>query len=373
MILDTLITDRTQADVNRASALNAKGYDNMTAAEKAEWDSNLKGSYNASDLNRVGEACDYVANRLHQYGYAVDVQKIPHQRPIYDPHTLLLLHGDETEDYSVYERSVTNHGVVIEESITKFGGGSLRFNAASWLQLSDAFDMSGDFTVDLWAYFPTQTATEVMFMSGLNATPMMTGYTAAHDYLQLGRADVAYDTAVYSPVTYNTWIHFAVVRKNGVVYLFRNGSLLTSAANTNDYSIVGAAIGSLYGQGCFFNGYIDEFRISDVARWTESFTPPTEAYSNIIGYATEYTWQMQDIPTPSEMNVYLQNVRNLRNVFTIAAPQVPSDAERMTYQEANNIEKILIAVDELLERVIASFVYSGQTHSGIVWEAFNNG
>lgn len=68
MILDTLITDRTQADVNRVSALNAKGFENMTAAERTAYLTNLKGAYNASDLNRVGEAVEYVANRLNTLG-----------------------------------------------------------------------------------------------------------------------------------------------------------------------------------------------------------------------------------------------------------------------------------------------------------------
>ena len=42
-IMDTLITDRTQADVDAGNA---------------------KGSYNAEDLNRVGSAMNYVADRL---------------------------------------------------------------------------------------------------------------------------------------------------------------------------------------------------------------------------------------------------------------------------------------------------------------------
>lgn len=63
-IIDTLITDRTQADVERVKALAAKGYAGMTAAELAEWLAGMKGAYNASDLNRVGTALNYLAVRL---------------------------------------------------------------------------------------------------------------------------------------------------------------------------------------------------------------------------------------------------------------------------------------------------------------------
>ena len=63
-IIDTLITDRTQADVERVKALAAKGFAVMTADEQAEWLAGMKGAYNAADLNRVGTALNYLAGRL---------------------------------------------------------------------------------------------------------------------------------------------------------------------------------------------------------------------------------------------------------------------------------------------------------------------
>lgn len=63
-IIDTLITDRTQADVERVKALAAKGFAGMTTDEQAEWLAGMKGAYNASDLNRVGTALNYLVARL---------------------------------------------------------------------------------------------------------------------------------------------------------------------------------------------------------------------------------------------------------------------------------------------------------------------
>lgn len=63
-IIVTLVTDRTQADVERVRELAAKGFAAMTAAEQAEWLTGMKGAYNASDLNRVGTALNYLAGRL---------------------------------------------------------------------------------------------------------------------------------------------------------------------------------------------------------------------------------------------------------------------------------------------------------------------
>lgn len=64
-VIDTLITDRTEADVERARGLAAKGFSAMTADERAEWLAGMKGAYNASDLNRVGTALNYLTARLN--------------------------------------------------------------------------------------------------------------------------------------------------------------------------------------------------------------------------------------------------------------------------------------------------------------------
>ena len=71
-----LITDRTQADVDRGSYLASlwvAGVFTGTDDDLAEWNSDLKGFYNASDLNRVGNAMLYVYNRFAESGYSVQI------------------------------------------------------------------------------------------------------------------------------------------------------------------------------------------------------------------------------------------------------------------------------------------------------------
>lgn len=68
-----LITDRTQADVDYVARISAKGWSGMTDSEKSEWLLGLKGSYNYTDLNRVGNAVTYVSGRLTDAGYFVPV------------------------------------------------------------------------------------------------------------------------------------------------------------------------------------------------------------------------------------------------------------------------------------------------------------
>lgn len=89
----TPITDRTQADVDYVNTVQAmfecvqvvtgiqvkdlgNGYYIQftgTQDQLNEWNSGLKGAYNASDLNRVGGNIYYLATQLNAMGYDISV------------------------------------------------------------------------------------------------------------------------------------------------------------------------------------------------------------------------------------------------------------------------------------------------------------
>lgn len=69
MSLEHLITDRTAHDVDRVKILSEKAWQDMSAEERSEWLSPMKGAYNYTDFNRVEEAVAYVAGRLKEFGY----------------------------------------------------------------------------------------------------------------------------------------------------------------------------------------------------------------------------------------------------------------------------------------------------------------
>ena len=70
-VLETLIIDRTAADVARWKTLRDKGYAAMSEEEKAEWLAGMRGAYNASDLNRITGAMAYLKGLYEQYGREV--------------------------------------------------------------------------------------------------------------------------------------------------------------------------------------------------------------------------------------------------------------------------------------------------------------
>lgn len=82
----TPVTDRTAEDVERAKYLMEKGYPNLTASEKAEWDAGLKGCLNRSDIDRILNNIELLAEVLEL--------NIPHWASI--PYTPVI------EDFSYY-------------------------------------------------------------------------------------------------------------------------------------------------------------------------------------------------------------------------------------------------------------------------------
>lgn len=71
--LGDLIFDRTQSDVSHVQSLTRKMIaGTATDAEKEEWlGGEMKGAYNAADLNRVGSAVEYLTDTLYSMGYNV--------------------------------------------------------------------------------------------------------------------------------------------------------------------------------------------------------------------------------------------------------------------------------------------------------------
>lgn len=67
-VIDTLIYDRSQADVADVIAMKKKilegGLSSLTTTEKSAYMAGMKGAYNYTDMNRVGEATKYVAERM---------------------------------------------------------------------------------------------------------------------------------------------------------------------------------------------------------------------------------------------------------------------------------------------------------------------
>lgn len=81
-------------------------------------------------------------------------------------------------------------------------------------------------------------------------------------------------------------------------------------------------------------------------------------------------WTDTDHPTPSEMRIYLNDISTLRAALKLPkdTATVPEDMVNLTYQEANDIESILMALDDLLGKML-SIVDAGWT-GGMAYTGF---
>lgn len=206
----------------------------------------------------------------------------------YDENTILLLHGEEIVDSSMYGNAITNSGVVVSADQSKFGGKSLYLNGNSYLLIPPYDFGTADFTVDWWEY-PTSASSGERFSSyaghesSNSFSGLLLGYQGTKMYVGSGfnSWDIVSGVDMFN-VNVNTWTHWAVVRSGGVLKTYKNGSLFATvnAAGAIRYdSTSPMMLGKQgFGLGTPFVGYIDEFRISDIARWTSNFTPPDKAY-----------------------------------------------------------------------------------------------
>lgn len=90
------------------------------------------------------------------------------------------------------------------------------------------------------------------------------------------------------------------------------------------------------------------------------------------GYApvNESEWIESDEPTRAQMEQYLENVRKIRSAFFVFSftPEVPESVRMLDYIKANNIEKILIDVDTVIENMLRNIDLGwalGIAHIGI--------
>ena len=173
----------------------------------------------------------------------------------------------------------------VENSVKKYGTGSMQFDGTGdYLVIpngdSDAVLGSGDFTVELWVNASTIASGTRDFLGIYDgsSTGMIVGQVAGNIRFFCQTATITSS----STISADTWYHIAAVKSGSTGTLYIDGVSVGTATvgtpNNTNFSIGRA--GSFNGN--YFNGYIDDFRITKgVARYTANFTPPAAKLPNL--------------------------------------------------------------------------------------------
>lgn len=199
-----------------------------------------------------------------------------------DVSLLLLGNGATIIDSSATPKTLTAAGTAATSTTqSKFGGSSIYFDGVgAYLSSPTEVINSSDFTVEFWAYLVSGTNDYDYFVNiGSGPVTGMTLRIADGGYgnaLQFSINDTGRCTGSSRSALMNAWHHIAATRLSSVCMLFLDGVLLSSATNANSISSTSIYVGADAAGANLFNGYIDDFRLTNgVARYTSNFTPPT--------------------------------------------------------------------------------------------------
>jgi hypothetical protein len=189
--------------------------------------------------------------------------------------------------------SVTAFGATISTAQSRSGGASAIFGTNQYLRTADGpFDFSEnqDFTIEMWIYPTTQTASYRTVFSNYesfnsSALALWAGVSGVDTtkWIFLYAGEFPPSLRSTTSIASNSWTHLAIVRASNVITLFVNGvaestrSVSSASVGTGGFSYIGAAGDSPASTN--FNGHIDDLRVTkDVARYTSNFTPSSPLF-----------------------------------------------------------------------------------------------
>lgn len=196
---------------------------------------------------------------------------------IADEHTLLLLHGEDFTDSSIYSEQITNTGCTLSDS-GKFGKAISFTNLNKLETVEQIFDINGEFTIDFW-FNQREKKANATFIGGTQTGTFKIILSNGVPVFQVHGQSNFYSSEVNTQL--NRWYHFALTGKNKTFSLFIDGTKKNTFTYTGNISNDILRIGLNVAQNSTgsIEGVMDEIRISNVVRWDSDFTPPTEPYT----------------------------------------------------------------------------------------------
>lgn len=166
----------------------------------------------------------------------------------------------------------------------KFGNQAASFSSTGNILIPTPtkLQFAGDFTIEMWMSMSQLTGEQMLFTAGAGC--YIDCYTGASynggkpSFLCSVRPTNDHTGLLIcnNAFTVNTLHHLALCRYNGTLSLYADGASLGSIANSQVWGNANTLIGNYVSSVIYgFGGGVQEVRMSNIARYTTSFTPPT--------------------------------------------------------------------------------------------------
>ena len=193
--------------------------------------------------------------------------------------------------HTVTESGIAQRVTDAEYKLATDGVGYRMDGTGDYLQVPDHADWdfpSGDFTVEMFFRVdtPHPPLDMILYNQWASSTDYIKLWFAAegdlHWYLVEGGSSIFFISTSRVVLTANVWHHIAIVRNGDDYFMWVDGVDKVISGSPESHTPATLAgdvyIGAHAGSGSFVRGNIDEVRISDIARYTTTFTPTTTQF-----------------------------------------------------------------------------------------------
>ena len=256
---------------------------------------------------------NYTTNGYYFYGY-IDELRIskgiarwtenftPDTSPYTpDANTKLLIHSNLKTDNLFLDSSESGHTITKNGdtfhsvSEKKFGQSSMYFDGVGdYLTIPDSedwnliSDTTTSYTIDFWVKFSSAPSSDQMFVGYVQDTGNYWLFYYFGDDNCIHLRSRRSHTLIYAEnsiaITDTDWHHIALVKEGGTGHIYVDGiggSEITFSDTATFSAVLGIGNTTYTAWNQYFNGYLDELRISKgIARWTENFTPDASIYTS---------------------------------------------------------------------------------------------
>jgi hypothetical protein len=194
--------------------------------------------------------------------------------------------------YLDFSNKGTKHTITASGDVThatarsKIGSSSIEFDGANdYLSIPQNADWAfgdGDWTIEYWINLSsTGSMHHIGQESGSNYWRVKSTATAFEVQVEVGGVTQLNFPGSTGLTSTNTWYHLAIVKSGSTATLYLDGTSVGTGSWTGSMGEIATPllIGNYKNATVGVNGFMDEIRISNTARYTSGFTPSTTAFT----------------------------------------------------------------------------------------------